>query len=111
MHVAGREAGNVMTGVAEHDPAGARAVQQFGQNCLALVFADGHVRQQAGCLGLQVSGPAVLVMELAGQAGDFLVVGLFLAEGLQAGVAIRVQQAQPRIVAFQAELFRGGGEQ
>ena len=111
MHVAAREAGNVMTGVAEHHPAGAGAVQQLGQDRLTLVFTDGHVRQQAGRLGFQVRRPAVLVMELAGQAGDFLVVGLFFAEGIQARVAIRVQQAQARVVAFQAKLFRGGGEQ
>ena len=50
-------------------------------------------------------------MQLAGQFRHFPVLALFLDEGVQARVAVRVQQPQAREVALHAQLFRRGGEQ
>ena len=89
----------------------AEAVQQLRQHGVAVVFVHGLAGQQGGGPVFQRRRPGVPVMQFAGQFRHFPVLALFLDEGVQARVTVRVQQPQAREVALHAQLFRRGGEQ
>ncbi|MCY1401764.1 hypothetical protein D9M71_168870 [compost metagenome] len=108
------------TGVAEQHAAGAVAVQQLAHQARrGFRVALGKGLEQAFAFfaeetldgGFGLGAQAALVQQFLDGLGHGAVVGAFGAEGVQVVETVRVEQAQAREVAFQAQLFRGGGQQ
>ena len=106
-------------GVAEHDTADPKGVEQLGDEAgpgrlgaglqLFAELADpGGLSPEKGAVGRRqrVAGEQAI----HGFCDPFVVLG-FLEEPVEARVAFRIEQAQPGEMAFRAELLGGGGEQ
>jgi hypothetical protein len=113
------EAGEDAAGVAEHDAAGAEFVDEVGDEGVASGVVAGLEGFEVALNAFGFFGEELFVggTEFAGVEdavdglGDFLVVGGFLDEVGEVGVAVGVEEAEAGEVAVGAELLGSGGKE